>query len=74
MAYYIKDKETGEWMRFGYDEGWYDEENDCLYGDYWYLVSDDFKYAADFDSEEDALRAIWSAEEDLEDYEIVEVL
>jgi len=73
MSYYIRDKSNGEWMRYGYDEGCYDEDSDTLYGDYWYLVGDEFTYASYFDSEESAKYAIMCSEEEDEDYEIVEV-
>jgi hypothetical protein len=73
MRYYIRDILSGEWMRYGYDEGCYDEDSDTLYGDYWYLVEDEFQYASGFDSEFSAQSAIHSADMQIEDYEIVGV-
>ena len=73
MSYYIKDKETGDWCYFGYDEGYYDEDREDVCGGYWYLITEHFQYATEFASEGDALRAIWAAEGDKEDYRIVEV-
>ncbi len=69
--YYIRDKKSGEYQFFGYDEGYYDEDSDRYRGEYWYLIDEDKSWASEFYSYEQALFAIEDAEESLDDYEIV---
>lgn len=73
MTYYIKDKESGEWQVYGYEDDWIDDNNNFMQGNF-YLYGDDFDCATEFFTKECAEMAVVYAEEDLEDYEIVEVL
>lgn len=72
MTYYIKHKQSGEWQVYGYEDDWIDDDNNFMRG-YYYLYGDEFDCATEFSNKECAENAIWSAEEDLENYEIVEV-
>ena len=65
MAYYIKDKQTGEWQYYGYSDEFPDG--------YWYLSGTDLKCATKFDFIDQCRFAILSAKMGLEGYEIVEV-
>jgi hypothetical protein len=64
MKHYIRDKHTGEYQYFGYDEGW----SEGGISEYWYLVYVDKADATEFDSWEKAEAAISLTENDTSDY------
>lgn len=73
MRYYIKDKVTSEFMRECYESGFTDEEGDVYDGPSFLLGEDNIEYASDYPTYCAAEMAVVYAEEDLEDYEIVEI-
>lgn len=65
--FYIVDNRTGQYQRCGY---FYDDEG--IYDSYSYLVDEDFEYATEYETYEEALEDIIACECNPEDFTILE--